>query len=123
MKYVLVFTGGGLGAMLRYWMQGAVHDRMGADFPYGTLSVNVAGCFLIGLLMTTLEERFLAAPEFRAFLIIGFLGGYTTFSTFSYETLALVRDGEYLPALANAGGTLLSCLTATWAGLLVGKLL
>ena len=121
MNYILIFAGGGLGAMLRYWMQGVVHDRLGADFPFGTLSVNIVGCFLIGLLAVALEERFLAAPSLRLFLIIGCLGGYTTFSSFSYETLALAREGDFLYALANVGASLLSCLGATWAGLQIGR--
>jgi len=120
-KYVLIFAGGGLGAGLRYWLQGVVHGRIGADFPYGTLVVNVLGCFAIGLLMVSLEERFLAVPTLRLFLTIGILGGFTTFSTFSYETLALLRDGEFLAGLANVGGSVLGCLAATWLGMQLGR--
>ncbi len=116
----LVFLGGGLGAALRYGMQGFVHARTGPGFPYGTLAVNVLGCFAIGLLMVSLEERFLATPGLRLFLTIGILGGFTTFSSFSFETLALARDGEALLALANVGGSVLSCLAATWAGMQAG---
>jgi CrcB protein len=123
MKYVLVFLGGGTGAVLRYWMQGVVHGRTGADFPYGTLVVNVLGCLVIGFLMVSLEERFLAIPSLRLFLTIGILGGFTTFSSFSYETLALVRDGEMVRAFANVGFTMISCLAATWVGMLLGKLI
>jgi CrcB protein len=119
-KYVLVFLGGGTGAALRYWMQGAIYNRTGADFPYGTIAVNILGCFIIGLLMVSLEERFLATPSLRLFLTVGILGGFTTFSSFSYETLALVRDGESLRALANVGLSLCSCLAATWAGMKAG---
>lgn len=120
-RYVLIFAGGGIGAALRYWMQGLVHARTGADFPYGTLVVNILGSFLIGLLMTSLEERFLALPLLRLFLTIGILGGFTTFSSFSYETLALARDGEMLRAVVNAGASLVACLFATWAGMALGK--
>ncbi len=122
MKYVLIFLGGGIGAALRYWMQGVVYSRTGTDFPYGTIAVNVLGCLVIGFLMVSLEERFLATPSLRLFLTIGILGGFTTFSSFSFETLALVRDGEMVRALANVGFTVISCLSATWAGMLVGKL-
>lgn len=120
-KYVLIFMGGGLGAALRYWLQGLVYSRTGADFPYGTLAVNVLGCFLIGLLMVSLEERFLAIPSLRLLLTIGILGGFTTFSSFSYETLVLVRDGEMLRALVNVGSSVFACLAATWIGMLTGK--
>lgn len=120
MKYALIFIGGGLGAALRYWMQGVVHARAGAGFPYGTMAVNVLGSLLIGFLMVSFEERFLAAPSLRLFLTIGLLGGFTTFSSFSYETLALLRAGEAALALVNAGATVLACLTATWVGMRIG---
>jgi CrcB protein len=120
-KYVLVFLGGGVGAALRYWLQGWVHQRAGAAFPYGTLVVNILGCLAIGLLMISLEERFLATPALRVFLTIGILGGFTTFSSFSYETLALVREGEHLSALVNIGLSVLACLSATWAGMQLGR--
>jgi fluoride exporter len=120
-KYILVFAGGGLGAALRYWLQGVVYNRTGAGFPYGTVAVNVLGCFVIGLLMVSLEERFLATPSLRLFLTIGILGGFTTFSSFSYETLALLREGEFLLGFANVGISVVSCLVATWAGMQIGK--
>ena len=121
MKYLLIFLGGGTGAALRYWMQGVVYGRTGTDFPYGTLAVNVLGCLVIGFLMISLEERFLAVPSLRLFLTIGVLGGFTTFSSFSYETLALARDGETARALANVGLSVVSCLTATWTGMKLGQ--
>jgi CrcB protein len=120
-KYLLIFLGGGAGAALRYWMQGVVYGRTGTDFPYGTLAVNVLGCLVIGFLMISLEERFLAVPSLRLFLTIGVLGGFTTFSSFSYETLALARDGETARALANVGLSVVSCLTATWTGMKLGQ--
>ncbi|HWQ08309.1 MAG TPA: fluoride efflux transporter CrcB [Holophaga sp.] len=119
-KYALVFVGGGLGAALRYWAQGLVYSRTGTGFPYGTLVVNLTGCFVIGLLMVALRERFLAAPSLRLFLTIGVLGGYTTFSSFSYETMALLQDGEILYAFSNAGLSLLVGLAATWVGMVAG---
>jgi CrcB protein len=121
-KYVLIFLGGGAGSALRYWLQGMVYDRTGTNFPYGTLAVNVLGCLVIGFLMVSLEERFLAVPSLRLLLTIGVLGGFTTFSSFSYESLALVRDGELIRALANVGFTVIACLSATWAGMLLGRL-
>lgn len=120
-KYVYIFVGGGIGAALRYWLQGVVHQRTGADFPYGTLVVNVLGCFAIGMLMVSMEERFLSNPTLRLFLTVGILGGFTTFSSFSYETLALTRDGELLRALANVGFSVVTGLSATWVGMQLGK--
>jgi len=121
MKYVFVVLGGGAGSALRYWMQGLVHDKFGSGFPYGTLTVNVIGSFLIGFLMISMEERFLSNPSLRLLLTIGLLGGFTTFSSFSYETMALARDGELLRAFANIGFTVFTCLLATWAGMRIGK--
>lgn len=121
MKYLVVFTGGGIGAALRYWLQGVVYNRTGAGFPYGTFAVNVLGCFVIGLLMASLEERFLTAPSLRLFLTIGVLGGFTTMSSFSYETLSLVREGQFTLSMANVGLSIFCCLSATWAGMQIGK--
>ncbi|MBI1806555.1 MAG: fluoride efflux transporter CrcB [Ignavibacteria bacterium] len=123
LKIILVFIGGGIGAVGRYMLSGAVHRVFGSDFPYGTLTVNVAGCFLIGFLMFGLEERFLLNPALRIFLTIGILGGFTTFSSFSFETIALLRDGEILFATLNIGTSIVVCLVATYLGTLTGKLL
>ena len=94
-SYLLVFAGGGIGAALRYWLSGVVHERFGSAFPYGTLAVNILGCFVIGIVMASMQERFLAHPSLRVFLAIGILGGFTTFSSFSYETIAMLKDGEF----------------------------
>jgi CrcB protein len=122
-NYILVFVGGGLGAVARYWLQGLVYAQTGTSFPYGTLVVNVLGCLLIGLLMSSMEERFLVHPQIRVFLTIGILGGFTTFSSFSFETILLFRDGETLNALANAFVSLFLCLVGTWFGIQMGKLI
>jgi CrcB protein len=121
MNIFLVFVGGGLGAAARYLLQGAVYRFTGAGFPYGTIVVNVLGCFLIGLLMSSMEERFLAAPPLRVFLTIGVLGGFTTFSSFSYETMALVREGDLLAGGLNIIASMVICLGATWLGLGLGR--
>ena len=123
MKYLIVFAGGGIGAAVRYWMQGFVHAFSGAGFPYGTLVVNVLGSFLIGFLMSLFDERFVVQPMLRVFLTVGVLGGFTTFSSFSYETMALLRDGSYTLGLLNIAGSVGLCLVATWLGLIIGKLL
>ena len=122
-NYLLVFAGGGIGAAARYWMTGWVHERIPGDFPFGTLSVNVLGCLVIGLLMSMLEERFLVYPSLRIFLTIGILGGFTTFSSFSFETVAMLRDGQLLYAGANIFVSLTACLIGTWIGLYLGKMI
>ena len=122
MRYLLIFAGGGLGAVLRYWAQGLVYNRMGSAFPYGTVLVNIVGCFVIGLLMVSMEERFLATPALRLFLTVGILGGFTTFSSFAFETMAMFRDGESALALANVDLSVLVCLCATWTGMKLGRL-
>jgi len=121
MNILLVFIGGGLGAVARYLLQGAVYRITGASFPYGTIVVNIIGCFTIGLLMSSMEERFLAAPSLRIFLTIGILGGFTTFSSFSYETMALLREGDLLMGGLNVVASVAICLGATWLGLGLGR--
>ncbi|MBI3004109.1 MAG: fluoride efflux transporter CrcB [Ignavibacteriales bacterium] len=120
-NYFLVFFGGGLGASARYWLSGAVYRWLPADFPYGNLVVNTVGCFLIGILIASVEERFLMQPSIRIFLAIGILGGFTTFSSFSYETIALFRDGESFRAFLNIFSTVIGCLGATWFGMQLGR--
>lgn len=120
-NYLLIFLGGGLGAFARYWLSGAVYRILPADFPYGNLVVNMIGCFLIGVLLSSMDERFLIQPAFRVFLTIGILGGFTTFSSFAYEPLALFRDGESLLASVNILSTVIGCLGATWVGMQLGK--
>lgn len=123
MNSFLVFLGGGIGATARYGLQGVVYRITGAAFPYGTLVVNVMGSFLIGFLMSFFEERFIVNPSLRIFLTIGILGGFTTFSSFSYETIAMLRDGSYAAAVGNITLSILLCLGATWLGIMAGKLL
>lgn len=117
-----VFLGGGLGATMRYGLAGAVYKSFGSDFPYGTLLVNVLGCFLIGLFMAMSDGRFVFHPRLRLLVTIGILGGFTTFSTFSYETVALLREGSWLAGGANIVLSLCTCLGATWLGGLAGRI-
>jgi len=121
-NYLLVFAGGGIGAAARYWLSGLVYQRLGSEFPSGTLVVNVIGCLLIGFLISIFEERFVLYPSLRIFLTIGLLGGFTTFSSFSFETMALLRDGELLYASANILLSVVLCLGGTWVGLTLGKI-
>jgi CrcB protein len=120
---VVVFIGGGVGAFARYSMQGIIYRWIGTAFPYGTLAVNVIGCFLIGLFMIVFEDRFLVNPTLRIFLTVGILGGFTTFSTFSYETISMLRDGEIYFAFANILVSLVGCLGGTYLGMTAGKLI
>lgn len=119
---VLAIAGGGaLGALARFWMAGEVYRLLGRDFPWGTLVVNVLGSFLIGFLIVLFLERSAAGPEVRSAVIVGFLGAFTTFSTFSLETLNLIEAGELARALINVAGSVAACLTACWLGLALGR--
>jgi CrcB protein len=108
--------------VLRYWLSGAVYRYFAPTFPVGTLVVNVTGCLIIGLFMALFEERFLVQPLLRVFLTIGVLGGFTTFSTFSYETIALLRDGSVMFASLNILLSVIGCLCGTWVGMVLGRL-
>ena len=121
MNTLIVFVGGGLGAAARYGLQGLVHRWTGAGFPSGTLSVNLLGSFIIGVLMVSMEERFASTPELRLFFAVGILGGFTTFSSFSFETMALLRGGDYLAGGINVLASVAGCLGATWLGMTLGR--
>ena len=118
---IAIAGGGALGALLRFWMSTSVYTVFGRDFPYGTLAVNVVGSFAMGILFVLLDEKFNLAPEWRAALLIGLLGAFTTFSTFSIETLNLMLSGETTKALLNVVLSVIVCILATWLGLLLGR--
>jgi CrcB protein len=125
LPYVWVAAGSGLGGLARYACAGLMARLLGETFPWGTLTVNVVGCAFIGFVaaLTGPEGRLLAPPAVRQFVMPGICGGFTTFSTFGLETLNLARDGDWLKAGANIGGSLLLCLGAVWAGYAAGALL
>lgn len=123
MKWVLLFAGGGLGAALRFALATWVDSRASPDFPWGTMVVNLVGCFAIGLLVTLAELRGGLAPSVRLFLVAGLLGGFTTFSTFSLETWLLVETREFGLAFANAAGALMAGLAAVFIGVWLGRAL
>ena len=117
MMLVYIAIGGALGAVARYGLGGWVHERAGHGFPWGTLAVNLLGSLLIGFMLRYLEAaRF--APEVRALVAVGLIGAFTTFSTFSYETVALLEDGEWLRAALYVAGSVILGLAAVYAGLL-----
>jgi CrcB protein len=122
-QLALVGAGGFLGAIARYSLSGLAY-RSGsfAGFPYATLLVNVVGCLAIGLLAGLAEHRFVLGTNARLFLMIGFLGGFTTFSTFGYETMMLVRDTEWFKAMLNAVLHLVLGVVAVWIGLAFSRL-
>lgn len=119
---LLIFFGAGFGGVFRYWISNLTYGFLGRQFPYGTLIVNVSGCFLMGLFFVLLLERFDGiGPQLRSFLLIGFLGGYTTFSSFSIETFNLFESGAYLSASFNILFSIILCLAATGLGVIGGR--
>lgn len=117
-NYLLIALGSAIGGVARYWASGVIENRIGQAFPWGTLFVNVTGSFIIGFLasISAPESRFFLSPHVRGFLMIGVCGGYTTFSSFSLQTLNLARDKEWLYAGVNTILTLLLCLLSVWLG-------
>ena len=116
MRYLLIVLGGGAGSLLRYLAGTAIMTRYGRSFPLGTLVINVTGSFLIGLLMTLFTERFQPHANLRLLLVVGFLGGYTTFSSFEWETYAAIREGAFWIGLANVAGSVMFGYLAVWLG-------
>ncbi len=121
MTYLAISVGAVLGANARYLVGGWVVDRLGASFPYGTLLINVTGSFLIGLILTIVTERVLAPWWVRPTFAIGFLGSYTTFSTFSFETLGLVATGSLAAAAANVVASVGGALIGVYLGTVVAR--
>lgn len=120
--YILVMIGGALGTGARFWLSGFVADNVGEPFPLGTLVVNITGSFAIGLFASFVdpEGSWLISPRLREFFMIGLCGGYTTFSSFSIQTLDLVRDGDWFKAGLNTLLSVAGCLVAVWLGRVVG---
>ena len=121
MRYLLVLLGGGVGALARYAAGTAIMARFGGRFPLGTLVINVTGSFAIGFLMTLLTDRLNIDPAWRLLLVVGFLGGYTTFSSFEWETFAAIRDGQLLSGLLNILSSVVVGYAAVWFGVLLAR--
>jgi len=121
MAYLWVGVGGFLGATARYALGGWIVDRVGAAFPYHTFLINVTGSFAIGVILTLLAGRLVADPAWRLFLVVGFLGGYTTFSSYTYEGLALLETGDWRGALGYVAGSNIAGLAATYAGIVLAR--
>lgn len=118
---LLIGIAGLIGTLARYWLSGAIDARLGASFPFGTLAVNLIGCFMIGFLFFAFAERFSVSPAIRSAVFIGVLGGFTTFSSFGIQTFTLIQNGQLAwaglnVALSNVGG-----LIFVWAGYLLSR--
>jgi fluoride exporter len=122
--YVWVAIGGALGTTARYWLSGVVARLVGETFPWGTLVINVTGSFVIGFFaaLTGPDGRVFAGSTVRLFVMVGLCGGYTTFSSFSLQTLSLMNDGEWASAGANIGLSVVLCLIAVWAGAMLASM-
>jgi CrcB protein len=115
-KYLLIAAGGALGSIARFWVGSTIAGRMGIKFPYGTLIVNITACVIIGFSLTYMGRRADLNPAWRFLIPIGFIGAYSTFSTYEWETLSTLRSGAFFLAVLYAGGSLILGLIAVWGG-------
>lgn len=122
-NYVVISIGAAIGGMLRFGLASFTQKRIESFFPYGTLIVNVIGSFALGIIMYYLDDKEMLSPQIRLFLTVGLCGGFTTFSTFSYETLNLIKNSQFLLASANVLGNVFICLTAIYAAYIISKYL
>ena len=122
-KYLLIAFGGALGSIARYWVGSTIAGRMGTKFPYGTFVINMTACVLIGFSLTLLARRADMNPAWRLLIPVGFIGAYSTFSTYEWETLSTIRSGAFLLAALYAVGSLILGLVAVWGGSLIAEIL
>jgi CrcB protein len=122
-KYALIAFGGALGSIARYWVGSTIAGRMGSKFPYGTFVINITACVLIGFSLTLLARRADMNPAWRLLIPVGFIGAYSTFSTYEWETLSTIRSGAFLLAALYAVGSLILGLVAVWGGSLIAEIL
>ena len=121
LKYAMVAMGGALGAMARFWVASYVGQRMGTRLPYGTFVINISGCFLIGLTMTILTDKTHLSPNWLYLVPVGFIGAYTTFSTFEFETMRAVQDGQWTGGIVNVVLSVLVGFVMVWLGIVTGR--
>lgn len=121
-RLLLIGLGGFAGTLARYWLSGVVARRYGETFPYGTFAVNALGCLLAGFLFYLMYDRFLTSPTSRSVILIGLLGGFTTFSSFGLQTFTLLREGEFVLALLNIAISNIAGLFLVWVGYRVATL-
>jgi fluoride exporter len=122
-QFVLISTGAILGANTRYWLGNWFAQKWGTSFPFGTLIINLSGSFLLGLFMVIATERLMIDPRWRLFFAVGFLGAYTTFSTYTYESISLMLTGQWLSGFCNLLGSSLLGLISVGLGVYIGKLI
>ena len=121
-KYFLIAVGGALGSMARYWVGSMVANRMGTKFPYGTFVINITACVIIGFSLTLLARRVDINPVWRFLVPVGFIGAYSTFSTYEWETLSTLRSGAFFLASLYAVSSLILGLAAVWAGSMLAEI-
>jgi CrcB protein len=122
-KYLLIAFGGALGSMARYWVGTTIAGRMGTKFPYGTFVINITACMIIGLSLTLLAKRADLNPAWRFLVPVGFIGAYSTFSTYEWETLSTIRTGAFLLAALYAISSLILGLAAVWGGSVIAEII
>jgi len=120
-KYIYIALGGSLGSIARYWVGSAIASRLGTKFPYGTFVINITACVIIGFSLTYLNKRAGLNPAWRFLVPIGFVGAYSTFSTYEWETLSTIRSGAFLEASLYAFGSLFLGLVAVWVGIAIAE--
>ena len=120
-KYFLIAVGGALGSMARYWVGSMVANRMGTKFPYGTFVINITACVIIGFSLTLLARRADINPAWRFLVPVGFIGAYSTFSTYEWETLSTLRSGAFFLASLYAVSSLILGLAAVWGGSMLAE--
>jgi CrcB protein len=120
-KYLLIAAGGALGSVARYWVGSTIAGRMGTRFPYGTFVINMTACVIIGFSLTYLGKRAGLNPAWRFLIPVGFIGAYSTFSTYEWETLSTIRAGAFALGALYAVGSLIGGLVATWCGAVLAE--
>src|SRR3954447_25110275 len=122
-EFLIIGVGALFGANMRYWVANLFAERFGTAFPYGTLFINISGSFLLGFVLTFVGNRVVSDPGYRLLIGTGFLGAYTTFSTFSYDTIVLLERGDIGPAVLNVGGSVALSLVAAYLGVVLARVI